>query len=193
MKKIETYAGQDIEDAWAALLRESANCKETCFCEFNGKTLYSTDSIDVAYVKVVGKTKAEFDEDMRRQKEEYEHQEREHKEKIPSLTEEYRKKARGVILESSYDEWDEIVPIRLRDLYQGMELGATLDLCKIMREEATPYDERLHKAYDAFMEQGHSGMSAGLVAAMLRKFCPDGADLADAVMSFRFEKKNENE
>jgi hypothetical protein len=32
-------------------------------------------------------------------------------------------------------------------------------------------------------------MSAGLVASMLRKFCPDGEDLADAVMNFRFEKK----
>lgn len=193
MKKIETYAGQDIEDAWASLLKESANCKETCFCEFNGKTIYSTDTIDVAYVKVVGKTKAEFDEHIRKEREEYEREKREHQEKIPSLTEEYRKKARGVILESSYDEWDKIVPIRLGDLYHGMELGATLDLCKIMREEDAPYDERLHKAYDAFMEQGHSGMSAGLVATMLRRFCPDGEDLADAVMSFRFEKKNENE
>jgi hypothetical protein len=32
-------------------------------------------------------------------------------------------------------------------------------------------------------------MSAGLVASMLRAFCPDGEDLADAVMNFRFEKK----
>ena len=70
-----------------------------------------------------------------------------------------------------------------------MELDCTLDLCKIMRDESISYDKRLREAYKTFMDQGHSGMSAGLVASMLRTFCPDGEDLADAVMNFRFEKK----
>jgi hypothetical protein len=187
MIKVDFLVGTTIDRAIEELKIKSEVMHEDCCGDFNGKILYSTDSVDDAYMKVIGKTKADFDENLRRQKEEYERQEREHKEKIPELSEEYKKAARGVILESSYDEWDKIVPIRLGDLYRGMELGATLDLCKIMRDEAMSYDERLRKAYDAFMKQGHSGMSAGLVAAMLKKFCPNGEDLADAVMNFRFK------
>jgi hypothetical protein len=70
-----------------------------------------------------------------------------------------------------------------------MELGCTLDLCRIMRDESISYDKRIRKAYKAFMDQGHSGMSASLVAHMLEVFCPNGYDLADAVMNFRYEKK----
>ena len=96
--------------------------------------------------------------------------------------------ARGLVLDNELDYWDKIVPIRLGDLYHGMELEQTLDICRIMRDETLSYDERLRKAYDLFMESGHSGMSAGLTASMIRRFCPDGADVADAVLDFRFEE-----
>ena len=185
------FWGITLDDAIKALKKESEKTGEVTFGEFNGETLYSTDTIDEAYEKVTGKTKAEFDEIQRKWKEDYDRSEAEHKAKIPALTEEYKKLARGVILEEKYDYWDKIVPIRLEDIYHGMELGATLDLCKIMRDESMTYDKRLKKAYDLFMDQGHSGWSAGLVASMLREFCPDGYDLADAVMNFRFEQKKE--
>ena len=186
MKKIEFYAGMDITDAWKLLLKESAECEDTCCGNFNGKEIYSTDTLDEAYLKVVGKTKAEHDKAMQDWCDEYDRKEKEHKDNISNLVPGYCEKARGVILEDQYEYWDEIVPVRLGDLYHGMELDCTLDLCKIMRDESLSYDERLRKAYDAFMNQGHSGMSAGLVASMLRVFCPDGEDLADAVMNFRF-------
>lgn len=190
MKEIEFYAGDTIDTAWKRLLRMSAECEDTCFGMFNGKEIRSTDTLDEVYVKVLGITKAEFDDLNRREREEYNRKEKEHKDNIPNLTKEYREKARGIILEDQYEYWDEIVPIRLDDLYHGMELDSTLELCKIMRDESVGYDERIRKAYDAFMDQGHSGMSAGLVAKMLRAFCPDGDDLADAVMSFKFEKED---
>ena len=97
--------------------------------------------------------------------------------------------ARGVILESELEYWDKIVPIRLGDLYHGMELEQTLDISKIMGDDSVDYDTRLRTAYKCFMDAGHSGMSAGLVASMLRRFCPHGEDIADAVMNFRFEAK----
>lgn len=188
MKKIEFYAGDTIDTAWKKLLRESADCGDTCFGMFNDKEIRSTDTLDEAYVKVLGKTKAEFDDAVKKEREEYERKKKEHEDNIPNLVPEYCEKARGVILEDQYEFWDKIVPIRLRDLYRGMELDATLDLCKIMRDESVGYDERIRKAYDTFMGQGHSGMSASLVASMLKAFCPDGEDLADAVMTFRYEK-----
>lgn len=186
MKQIEFLPGDSIDTAWKGLLRASADCGDTCFGEFNGKEIRSTDTLDEAYVKILGKTKSEYEKEMQDWRDEYERQEKEHKDNIPNLTPIYREKARGVILEDQYEYWDKIVPIRLGDLYHGMELDATLDLCKIMRDESMSYDERLKKAYDTFMDQGHSGMSAGLVASMLRTFCPDGHDLADAVMNFRY-------
>lgn len=186
MKQIEFLPGDSIDTAWKGLLRASADCGDTCFGEFNGKEIRSTDTLDEAYMKILGKTKSEYEKEMQDWRDEYERQEKEHKDNIPNLTPIYREKARGVILEDQYEYWDKIVPIRLGDLYHGMELDATLDLCKIMRDESMSYDERLKKAYDTFMDQGHSGMSAGLVASMLRTFCPDGHDLADAVMNFRY-------
>lgn len=187
MKKIEFLPGDNIDRAWKMLLTASAECGETCFGEFNGNEILSTDTLDDAYKKVLGMTKTEFEKREQEWKEDYEREEKEHKDNIPNLIPIYREKARGVILEDQYEYWDKIVPIRLDDLYHGMELDATLDLCKIMRDESMSYDERLKKAYDTFMDQGHSGMSAGLVASMLRTFCPDGHDLADAVMNFRFK------
>jgi hypothetical protein len=189
MKEIYFGGGLTIDQAWKKLLNESAESGETCFGKFNGKEIYSTDTLDEAYVKIIGKTKAEYDKEMQDWRDEYDRKEKEHKDNIPNLVPGYCEKARGVILEDQYDYWDKIVPIRLGDLYHGMELDCTLDLCKIMRDESMSYDKRLRKAYKTFMDQGHSGMSAGLVAHMLRAFCPDGNDLADAVMNFRFEKK----
>ena len=189
MKEIEIYPGETIDKAWKRLLKESAEGEDTCFVTFNGHEIRSTDTLDEAYVKVIGLTKAECDKREQEWRDEYKRKEEEHKANIPNLVPGYCEKARGVILEDKYEFWDKIVPIRLGDLYHGMELDCTLDLCKIMRDDSIDYNKRLRKAYDAFMGQGHSGMSAGLVAHMLREFCPDGEDLADAVMNFRFEKK----
>ena len=189
MKEIEFYCGMDIDDAWKKLLKESMECEETCFGIFNGKEIRSTDTLDEVYVKITGETKAEYEKEMQDWRDEYERKEREHKDNIPNLIPDYCERARGVILEDQYEYWDKIVPIRLGDLYHGMELDNTLELCKIMRDESVNYDKRLRKAYKAFMDQGHSGMSANLVASMLRIFCPDGRDLADAVLNFRFENK----
>lgn len=189
MKEIEFYPGDTIDSAWKKLLKESVECEDTCFGMFNDHEIRSTDTLDEAYMKIMGQTKGEYEKEMQDWRDEYVRKEEEHKASIPGLVPGYCEKARGVILEDQYEYWDKIVPIRLGDLYHGMELDCTIDLCKIMRDESTPYDKRLRKAYDTFMNQGHSGMSAGLVASMLRKFCPYGEDLADAVMNFRFEKK----
>lgn len=190
MIEVKFYGGQIIDDAMSMLYKEADKTHEVCCGEFNGETLLSTDSIDDAYKKVTGKTKAEHDEYERKWRDDYERREAEHKAKIPALTEKYKQKARGLVLDSELEYWDKIVPIRLGDLYHGMELNQTLAICAIMRDEKLTYDERLHKAYKLFMDSGHSGMSAHLTANMIKRFCPDGADVANAVMNFRFEKNN---
>jgi hypothetical protein len=154
---------------------------------FNDKYLLSTDTDDDAYLRITGKTKAEYDEEVRKWWENCEAEQKAHEARIPELTEHYRKVARGVIIESELEYWDEIVPIRLGDIYRGMELDQVLDCARVMRDETLSRIERLRKAYKIFNDAGHSGMSAGLTMAMLRRFCPDGNELADACNEFRYD------
>lgn len=177
MKEVEFLAGTSIDSAWSQLLTVSAQCKETCFGRFNGNEIYSTDTLDEAYKKVTGLTLAEWKAEEEREHQEYIRRKKEHEAQIPELIERYRKEARGLILEEQYDFWDEIVPIRLKDLYEGMELQCVLDICKIMRTEEK-LEDRLRKACQTFDNQGHSGMSASLVIGMIKQFCPDGKVLA---------------
>lgn len=188
MKEIEILAGSSIEGAWEELRKCANENNEVCKCSFNGNELYSSDTLDEAYKKVTGKTKAEFDKAQQEWLDDYNRREEEFKATIPSKSEEYKNRARGLILSDKYELWDKIVPIRLGDLYNGMELEQTLQACEIMRDEKLSYEKRLRKAYKVFMDCGHSGMSAALTASMYKEFVPNGIDLADAVMNFKFEK-----
>lgn len=188
MKEVTLYGG--TIDSCLKDLREMAAADESgevLKAVFNDKYLLSTDTDDDAYLRITGKTKAEHDEEVRKWHEDYEAKRKAHEARIPELTEHYRKVARGVIIESELEYWDEIVPIRLGDLYRGMELDQVLDCARVMRDETLSRIERLRKAYKIFNDAGHSGMSAGLTMAMLRRFCPDGNELADACNEFRYD------
>lgn len=188
MKEVTLYGG--TIDSWLNTLREMAAADESgevLKAVFNDKYLLSTDTDDDAYLRITGMTKAEHDEEVRKWQEDSEAKRKAHETRIPELTEHYRKEARGVIIESELEYWDEIVPIRLGDLYRGMELDQVLDCARVMRDETLSRIERLRKAYKIFNDAGHSGMSAGLTMAMLRRFCPDGNELADACNEFRYD------
>lgn len=193
MKQIEFSVGCNLEKAWHMLQQETKKSGEPCCGEFNGKTLLSTETLDEAYMKVTGKTKAEHDALVQKRHDELKRQIEEHEARIPELTEHYRKVARGVIIESELEYWDEIVPIRLGDLYRGMELDQVLDCARVMRDETLSREERLRKAYGIFADEGHSGTSAAITMAMLRKFCPDGNELADACNEFRYAPDHKTE
>lgn len=186
MKKITILHGSTIESALQYLKRQSKIQNEILCANFNDKVIFSTDSIDDAYKRIVGKTKEEFDADSNKWREEYDRKEQEHKDNIPNLTEKYRQKARGLVIESELEYWDKIVPVRLNDLYHGMELQQVIDCAIVMRNTTITKEERLRIAYKIFMDAGHSGMSASLTMVMLRRFCPNGNELADACNEFRF-------
>ena len=50
-------------------------------------------------------------------------------------------------------KWDECVPIRLSDLYEGMELGNCLDIVKTINEKS------FEDAIEVMRNQEHSGFS----------------------------------
>lgn len=99
MKEVKFYPGESIAGAWKKLLKESAECEDTCFGKFNDHEILSTDTLDEAYMKI--KTKGQYDKEMQDWRDEYDRKEKEHKDNIPNLVPGYCEKARGVILEGA--------------------------------------------------------------------------------------------
>ncbi len=167
-RKIEFMAGENIESA----IKELKSHKDLVCGSFNGQILYSNvDDVDSAYQKIVGKTKAECDEAERKRREEYEAENKRHEEAIPRLTEEWIEKGKAILDEKHLELWNKIVPIRLGDLYKGMELGACLDIVKELNAGCD-----LDVAKRIIEEQGHSGMSFGLACSMIKEFCDRGEE-----------------
>lgn len=174
-KQIEFFWG-NLEDAVNKLIEHKLN-NELVFIEFNGKKLYSDiDDMDSAFVKVTGKTKAEFDEMERIRHEEYLESERKHKEEIPELTLKWIENGKKVLDTKYLSKWNKCVPIRLGDLYKGMELEMCLDIVKELNNGCT-----LEKAKEIVESQGHSGMSFGLICSMVKSFCNRGSEFVSYV------------
>lgn len=193
MERIEMYvvAGDRLDDMHKELnehyLREKARREKAGITEdfvvyaiFNGVEILHTDTPDKISVKVTGETIAEREARRRAWCEEYDRKEREHKARIPELTEKYKKEARGVISEDKLELWDEIVPIRLNDLYRGMELEEWLKMIRVLNEDK-PKEERFAICKEIFDNAGHSGMSGNLVLSGLCEFHPDGRELAELI------------
>lgn len=173
-RKIEFGFG-DINSA----MKELKSHKDLVCGSFNGQMLYSDiDDIDSAYKKITGKTKAEFDEARQKEHEEYEAEKKRHEEAIPELTKEWIEKGNEILAEKYHETWAECVPIRLGDLYRGFELKATLDIVKELNAGC-----ELETAKKIIEDQGHSGMSFGLVCSMVKSFCDRGEEFASYARS----------
>ena len=175
-RKIEFGAGDSIERVMQDLARFKER-GELVYGEFNGQKLYSDiDDLDTAFKKVTGKTKAEFDEERKLENDKYKADQKKHKDAIPELTKEWIEKGNAILDEKYQEKWAKCVPIRLDDLYQGMELKATLDIVKELNAGC-----ELEVAKGIIEEQGHSGMSFGLVCSMVKSFCDRGTEFASFV------------
>ena len=161
----------NIEEA----VKELKSHKDLVKGTFNGQVLYSDiDDIDSAYKKVTGKTKAEFDETEKQRQIEYKIQQKEHKEAIPKLTIEWVEKGKNILDKKHHELWTKIVPIRFGDLYKGMELGNCLEIVEQLNKGA-----ELEEVKPLIENQGHSGMSFGLVCSMVREFADRGNEFVE--------------
>ncbi len=175
-RKIHFSPGESIDKAISQLNKHRQN-GELVYGEFNGQKLYSDiDDLDSAYQKVTGKTKAEFDAEMKAENDRYKEEKRKHEESIPELTKEWIEKGKSILDEQYHEKWAKCVPIRLSDLYQGMELGATLAIVKELNAGC-----KLDVAKTIIEGQGHSGMSFGLVCSMVKAFCNRGSEFVSFV------------
>lgn len=175
-REIEFYCGWTIERAVMELLEYQKNGELVCG-DFNGHTLYSDNvTVDSAYLEILGKTKAEFDREQEEWRENYRREEEAHKAKIPDLTTVWIEKGHRILDKKYWSEWDKCVPIRLDDLYRGMELKCCLDIVEPLNNGC-----ELAEAAKIIEDQNHSGMSFGLVRAMVRAFCDRGEEFANFV------------
>lgn len=101
--------------------------------------------------------------------------EEEHKKKIPELTKYWIKEGHKVLSQDKWSKWDRCVPIRLGDLYEGMELGQCLDIIKTVK------DNSIVAGIEVMKNQGHSGMSWGLMKSMIYTFCDCGSEFVEAL------------
>ena len=172
-RKIEFSAGQDIESAINEL-----NEYDYLVCgSFNGNMLYSdVDDINSAYEKITGKTKDQFDADVKAENDRYKEELRKHEEAIPELTKEWISKGESILDTKYHEIWKKCVPIRLGDLYRGMELGCTLEIVEKLNEGC-----ELDTVKTIIESQGHSGMSFGLVCSMVKSFCDRGSEFIKEV------------
>lgn len=173
MLKIEILGATNLDDAISELKQASEKCNQVCYADFNGNEIYSTDTIDEAYNKVVGCSKTDFDKRRQDQIDEWKKQDEEHKAKIPELTKHWIAEGHKYISSEYWKLWAECVPIRLGDLYQGMELDCTIKLVKILNTSDN-IEDTYQSAKEEIESQGHSGMSFGLVKSMIKSFHKNG-------------------
>lgn len=167
-REIEFNAGQNIESA----IEELKAQKDLVCGKFNGQILYSdVDDVDSAFKKITGKAKSEFDAAAKAENDRYKEELRKHKEDIPELTKEWIAKGESILDSEYHETWKKCVPIRLGDLYRGMELGCTLEIVEKLNAGC-----ELDEAKTIIEGQGHSGMSFGLVCSMVNSFSHRGSE-----------------
>ena len=174
-REIEFETGANIEECVNDLLfLKKHNIK--AFGIFNGHKLFSdTVTLESAYKEITGYTKEEYDKRIEEETNEYKKIQEDYEKQIPTETQYWIEEGHKILDKSKWDYWDKIVPIRLNDLYHGMELGCCLEIIKILQNGT------LEEAKREIDSQGHSGMSFGLVCAMVKEFSPRGQEFMEYV------------
>ena len=174
--EIKFYGGITIDSAVKELILSEIN-GSPAFGYFNGEVLYSnTVSLDSAYLKITGKTRYEFIKQQENSLNEYKKEQQEYEKNIPNLINEYKKLGHDILSVDKWDKWDEIVPIRLRDLYKGMELDNCLEIAVILKQQG---NEGFTRSKEILNGQGHSEMSYGLVLSMIETFADYGEQFVE--------------
>lgn len=176
MEEIKLCGGDTIDIAVNKLLKAKKDGRHA-YCRFNDTILYSdTVTIDSAYLKICGCTKAEWEEKNRIIAEKIK-KEREEREKaairdIPNKIEIGKK----LIYPSRYDDWAEYVKADAEGMYLGGIMKCAIEIMTAIEEGKSV--EELKEIFD---EQGHSGWSAGLTRDTVMRFSKNGFEFYKAV------------
>lgn len=155
--EIEFGCGNTVKECHQELVDRAEKSKCLIKGSFNGKLLTSSMSLNDCYVAVTGITEDEYNN---KKLQEIEERKR-FRESIPSITKEYLEKAKGIIEDDKIELWEFIVNKSLNGIYQGLELDATLNLIKALKNSS------FEETAELLDSQGHSGMSMMLVLSLV--------------------------
>lgn len=172
-KEVEFTCGMDIKGAMEYLYRLSAKGDSSYCGEFNSHILNSDMTLDEAYKECLGMSYKDWIKYKENEKIKLRIKEEYHKNKVPELTDYWIKEGHKVLSEDKWKLWDECVPIRLNDLYEGMELEGCLDIIRKVKEES------ITAGIETMRNQGHPGMSWGLMKSMIKAFCDCGDEFLE--------------
>ena len=177
MMKVELFGNLDEVVRELILLRRRGF---DAYCEFNGHRLYSSNvTLDSAYLEVTGYTYREYLEESKKQLERWEREKQEKKQKSRNKTPEWIARGRELIPEELWQEWEECIEIRIEDLYNGREIE---DALVIM--EAHKAGQSIAEISKLIDNQGHSGMSYGMLRSIIKHFYPAGTQLFEELSKY---------
>ena len=177
MMKVEIFGNLD------EVVRELIQLRRhgfDAYCEFNGHTLYSkTVTLDSAYLEVTGYTYREYLKEQQRIIDEWKKQEEQEKEESKNKTPEWIARGRKLIPEELWQEWEECIKIRIRDLYNGKEVEHALVVM-----EAHQSGQSIAEISKLIDDQGHSGMSYSMLRSIIKHFYPAGTQLFEELTKY---------
>ena len=143
------------------------------FTNFNGILFLSDDedlTADFMYQTITGKSRSERHKEYLESERRFSQRERDRKIFMTKRISDLIKSGIEVLDKSLWDDWIDLVPMRVFDLYNGMDLEWFLLLHERLTDSTFEYCKAM------FDKQGHSGHSASSVFMLLEKFTPNGKE-----------------
>jgi hypothetical protein len=140
---------------------------------FNGHVLdsFCHNNVDRVFKEVLGVSKKDYDKVVKAKREEIRRENDEFQKRVPEIINDYIERGHKILDEKYHKLWDECVPVRVNDIYHGLECNACLDLIQMLNN-GDDFDD----VNEVFNNQDHSGLSHAMVCSMLVQLCDRGSD-----------------
>ena len=171
---------------WTSTLKEAVRVLlkakifgENIYIDFNGHRLYSLlDDENSCFMKVLGKSKQQREENRIKWLENYEKEQEENKKQAERKIPAWIERGNKLIYPQRQETWKDCVKIRAHDLYNGMELDNALDTMECLENGGT-----IEEANKILEDANHSGMSYGITLSIIVSFSKRGPEFYKAVRS----------
>lgn len=177
-KEVLFTEGTDLDSA-IELLQKEKELGNNAYGMFRGVKL-STDNliVDDIYKVVTGKTKEEFDKDFEVLLKNYAEEKRRNHEVMERIVEEripyWIETGHQLFPEELWEQWDEIVPIRAKDVLHGMELDIVISVQLIILEDKEHLFEEIKK-----LPMEKDTLLFYLSCLLIKAFCENGDEIVE--------------
>jgi hypothetical protein len=143
------------------------------YVDFNGIYFLSDDedlTVDFMYQTITGENRREHKEKQTKSMAAQRTRDVERQLFTTKRISDFIKAGLKILPETLWEDWIDLVPMRVSDLYNGCDLEWFIELHLLLSSSTFEHCKMV------FETQGHSGMSASIVFQMLEKFTPNGKD-----------------